>query len=239
MSDWINDRPEHGGVRWRLVIPVKGGPAAKSRLQAPDGVEHPRLARALALDTVGAAMQAVGAEHVFVVTSDSPVRDAVLDAGGHVVADPSAGLNAAVTDGIDTALQPPDGAERRPDAATSVGVAVLLGDVPALRPGELRSALHAAERHDSAFVPDADGRGTVLLTYVVRSPAAAGRCLEPRFGVGSAARHEADGHVRLELALPGLRRDVDDADDLREALLLGVGRHTAKVLAHLITPPWH
>ena len=62
------------------------------------------------------------------------------------------------------------------------------------------------------------------------------RRLVPRFGAGSAAAHEREGAVCLDLPLPSLRRDVDDEESLREALLLGVGRQTAALLAHLITP---
>ena len=55
------------------VVPVKGGPDAKSRLRAPDGVDRLVLARALALDTVTAAVEAVGEGHVVVVTGDEEV----------------------------------------------------------------------------------------------------------------------------------------------------------------------
>jgi len=45
MSDWINDRtsrdhaPTSVGA-WHVVVPVKGGPDAKSRLRTPDGVDR-------------------------------------------------------------------------------------------------------------------------------------------------------------------------------------------------------
>ena len=81
-------------------------------------------------------------------------------------------------------------------------VAVLLGDLPALRPDDLRAALDLAERHPRAFVADADGTGTTLLTGLV--------AFAPRFGAGSAALHESDGHVRLDVPTAStLRRDVD------------------------------
>jgi 2-phospho-L-lactate guanylyltransferase len=206
-------RPEE----WHLVIPVKGGPRAKSRLRVPEGVDRLVLASALALDTVVAAGEAVGTDHVSVVTSDPQVLADVRRLGARTVGDPGHGLNAAVAAGLDA-------------AGGGTPVAVLLGDVPALRPAELRAALDAASRVPLAFVPDAEGAGTVLLT------ASGGATAAPRFGRGSAAAHERDGAVRLELVLPGLRRDVDDEASLREALGLGVGRHTAALLAHLTTP---
>lgn len=204
-------------TRWRLVVPVKGGPAAKSRLRVPDGVDRLDLATALALDTVAAAAAAVGPDAVTVVTSDARVVAGLRAIGVERVADPGAGLNPAVAAGLD-AVRPGEGA------------AVLLGDVPALRPEELVAALAAAARHPVALVPDAEGTGSVLLT------GRPGVRLVPRFGSGSAAAHESDGAVRLEPDLPGLRRDVDDEESLRAALRMGVGRHTAALLAHLISP---
>ena len=220
MSDWVNDRtlrdhaPTAAGT-WRVVVPVKGGPGAKSRLRAPDGVDRVVLARALALDTVTAAVEAVGPDHVVVVTSDRDVVAAVRGFGARTLPDPDQGLNGAVRAGL---------------AAVPSGhpAAVLLGDVPALRAADLRTALATADGYEGWFVPDAEGTGTVLLG------AREATSLRPRFGSGSAARHEADGHVRLDLALERLRRDVDDAASLGEALRLGVGPSTAALLAHLI-----
>jgi 2-phospho-L-lactate/phosphoenolpyruvate guanylyltransferase len=220
MSDWINDRTSRGHAptpagAWRVVVPVKGGPDAKSRLRAPDGVDRLELARALALDTVSAAVDAVGAGHLVVVTSDPDVVASVQGLAVSTLPDPGEGLNGAVRAGL--ASVPPD----HP-------AAVLLGDVPALRAADLRTALATADGYEGWFVPDAEGTGTVLLG------GRRARSLRPRFGSGSAARHEADGHVRLDLALERLRRDVDDADSLGEALRLGVGPSTAALLAHLI-----
>lgn len=228
MSDWINDRTSRVPVSsstgtgqqtrtsaWFLVVPVKGGERAKSRLRAPDGVDRIALARALALDTVVAAAEAVGAEQVVVVTSDAEVSRSVGELGVPVLPDPGQGLDGAALAGL---------------AAVGVGrpAAVLLGDVPALRAADLRAALVSAEAYDCWFVPDAEGTGTVLLG-ATDAPS-----VRPRFGSGSAARHEAQGHVRLDLDLPRLRRDVDDETSLGEVLRLGVGRHTAALLAQVI-----
>jgi 2-phospho-L-lactate guanylyltransferase len=101
-----------------------------------------------------------------------------------------------------------------------------------LRPDDLDEALALADAvlqgaasggANSVFVPDAQGTGTVLLA--ARHAAA----LRPAFGPGSAAAHEALGALRLEPALPRLRRDVDTAADLAEALELGCGRRTAEL----------
>jgi len=228
MSDWINDRTsraptssstatrhETRPAAWSLVVPVKGGEGAKSRLRAPVGVDRVALARALALDTVAAGTEAVGADHVVVVTSDEEVSRSVRELGAHVLPDPGQGLDAAARAGL---------------AAVPVGhaAAVLLGDLPALRAADVRAALVSAHAYDCWFVADAEGTGTVLLGATDPSS------VRPRFGSGSAARHEAEGHVRLDLDLARLRRDVDDEASLGEALRLGVGPHTAKLLAHVI-----
>jgi 2-phospho-L-lactate guanylyltransferase len=111
-------------------------------------------------------------------------------------------------------------------------VAVLLGDLPAMRAGDLDAALDAAARHPLAFAPDAEGTGTTLAT------ARAGVAFVPHFGADSAARHAAAGFADLVAehpgaVAPGLRRDVDTAAELREAVALGVGPHTAEVVRTL------
>ncbi len=214
--------PAPGGPGWVVVVPVKGGPLAKSRLRAPDGVDHARLATALALDTVTAAVGAVGAHHVVVVTSDAEIDAAVRGLGVVVEADPAEGLDAAVLAGAARAVTLPGAEDAR--------VAALLGDLPCLRADDLLAALAACEEVEAAVVPDADGVGTVLLS------ARSGDRLHPRFGGPSARAHERGGARRLDLDLPRLRRDVDDETSLRAALCLGVGTATATLLAHLLVP---
>ncbi|HWS57938.1 MAG TPA: 2-phospho-L-lactate guanylyltransferase [Actinotalea sp.] len=209
---------------WTVVVPVKRLEDAKSRLDlAGTDRERSEVALALALDTIHAALVAPRVTGVVIVTGEPRVRDAV---GSHplvhLVADPGAGLNAALTAGIRVAGglagRVADGGADR-----TSGVAVLLGDLPALTGADLGAALLLAAEHPLALVADADGTGTTLLT------ARAGEALVPRFGPGSRAAHEAAGH-HLVAGSPGLRRDVDTAADLRVAARLGVGRATAAVL---------
>jgi len=199
--------------RWRLIVPVKGRLTAKSRLHPPTGVARADLAHALALDTISAAAAGIPPGHLVVVTSDEHTSSFVRDLGGIVVADLGDGLNPSIGRGIAHV-----GREMGPGPT-----AVLLGDIPTLRPRDLIKALSACAAHLRAFVPDAAGSGTVLLSAL--SPDG----LHPRFGPDSAREHSRDC-VRLDLDLPALRTDVDDDLSLRTAITIGVGRHTAVVL---------
>jgi 2-phospho-L-lactate guanylyltransferase len=58
----------------------------------------------------------------------------------------------------------------------------------------------------------------------------------PAFGGASRARHARAGAVELALdGVPGLRGDVDTADDLRAAVALGAGPRTTALAAELFT----
>jgi 2-phospho-L-lactate guanylyltransferase len=204
---------------WTLVLPVKGGPRAKSRLGAP-----PAVAAAIALDCLDAVLACPAVGRCVVVSADVASQRSARLAGATVVPEsrPGSGLVAAIGDGLSAA-------SRRPWCARPA--AVLLADLPALRPEDLDAALAAArdaldaEGTRMAAVPDADGTGTVLLA--ARTPAR----LDPAFGPGSFAEHLRRGAVPLPLDLPRLRRDVDTPADLDAALALGVGPRTASALA--------
>lgn len=204
-------------MRWSIVIPVKRLPLAKTRLY--DGsrpqAAHRRLALALAVDTVAAALACHAVHRVVAVTDDPDAASELAGRGATVVPDlPDRGLNAAITYGASraTAFDPAD------------GIAVLSADLPALRPAELAGALARAAAYPRSFLPDAAGTGTALLA------AWPGTALEPRFGIGSCAAHRASGAVELRGDWPSLRLDVDTTDDLAAAANLGLGPATAAAL---------
>lgn len=199
---------------WQLVVPVKSRYSAKSRLVPPHGVSRSDLALAFARDTLTAVADVISADNLIVVTSDDQISAQLRIGGARVIDDPGRGLNPAVLAGIAAAR----------DRSSQAPVGILLGDLPALTPGDLRAALAACAATEAAVVPDQSGVGTVLLTH--QEP---GR-LAPRFGHGSALRHGQSAR-RLDLDLPRLRTDVDDIDALRQAAALGLGRHTAAILA--------
>lgn len=191
---------------------MKGTTQAKSRFGPGD---HSALALAMAADTVAAAMEADGVAGVLVVTTveASGVFD---DLGAFVIVQETAGLSAAIGLGVATAAEMTEPGR---------GIAVLLGDLPALTAAELGDALFAARSHPLAMVADAAGDGTALIT------AADGAIHAPAFGVGSSAAHRAVGYMPLEVSSDsGLRNDVDSAEGL--ALLEGrLGERTARVVA--------
>jgi 2-phospho-L-lactate guanylyltransferase len=226
---------------WFVVIPVRGTANSKTRI-APGG--NSELAIAMALDTVTAALAADGVDEVIVVTSDARAFD---HTGAYVVADHGAGLSAAIESGLAVVgfpkgARPQDSAAKsnpeRPggpvaaanpptptELALSCNRAVLLGDVPALRPAELSAALEAALEYPLAIVADSDGTGTTLGT------ATAGHRHALAFGPSSRAAHVAAGYVELSGAWPGLSRDVDDQSHLDGLARAGtLGAHTS---AHL------
>ena len=207
---------------WTVVMPVKVLGQAKSRLAVLAGPRRPELALAFASDTVSAVMDCPAVARVLVVTSDTSAAGALSSLGASVVPDlPDAGLNEALSYGAAVA------ARRWPGS----GIAALTADLPALRPGELATALDAAAVSSavSAFVPDAAYVGTTM--YAV----APGVPFTPKFGGESRARHAASGAAELlPDDIPGLRRDVDTPDDLRAAVALGTGPRTAALASELL-----
>lgn len=211
---------------WAVVIPVKAFAVAKSRLgPAVPAEARAALARAFALDTIAAARAAKGVGRIVVVTGEidlgSPLPDRVELVREPESAGPdtgAGGLTAAIDAGIDHV--------RADDLAP---VAVLLGDLPSLRASELEFALGAAARHPLAFIADADGTGTTLVTAAVGVP------MRPAFGEQSASRHREAGFADLSGSAPftTLRRDVDTVEALGHALRLGVGPCTAEAVAAL------
>jgi 2-phospho-L-lactate guanylyltransferase len=182
---------------WTIVVPLKPAAAGKSRLGAPEAV-----VRAVGVATVRAAAAAPGVREVVVVTAD-PVTAADLEGMPRVRVvreDAPRGLRAAIASGL---------------ATVSAGIprAALLGDVPALDPVDLARSLADAGRHPRAFVADAAGTGTTLVT------ARGGVVWRAAFGRGSASRHRALGLHRLPVPRRStLRHDVDTPAQLTRSI---------------------
>lgn len=201
---------------YALVIPVKDGGSAKSRLGVGGAAQRARLMAAFARDAISAAA-ACERVTVHVVGDEAGLAGVLADLDVEVLPDEGGGdLNAALAHAAVRV------------ARAEVGIAVMLADLPCLRTEDLTAALDAADAvAGRSFVADADGTGTTLL---VVPPGAE---LDPRFGAGSATAHAASGATRIGDGLASLRRDVDTTDDLASALQLGVGVHTAAVTSGL------
>lgn len=239
-------------------MPIKGGPDAKSRLTSgiEAGSAASDLATAIAADSVSAALSAPSVAKVIAVLGmphrGMPDREMpddgmpddeawVREAGAQVVRQSGQGLIDAIGAGIHA-------------ADPGLPCAVLLADVPALRPEELEDALHAVatalgmsesdatrplgeetltpeadpdEHPSQAFVPDHSGTGTVLLAALRPSG------LTPAFGPDSAWLHAQTGAQRLPGPWPSLRHDVDTPEDLAAVQELGLGPYTRQCLEKL------
>lgn len=207
--------PRSAASTFCLLVPVKRVARAKSRLAPLGDAARRALVAAFALDTVSAALAAGRVGEVLVVTDDEDLAPRLAGLGAHVLPDGVAGdLNGSL-------LQAAAEAGRR---WPGLAPAALCADLPALRPEELGRALRSAAAHPSSFVPDIAGVGTTMVL------ASSVELFRPRFGLGSREAHLVGGaHELVEIDVPTLRRDVDTPADLRDALRLGVGAHTARV----------
>ncbi|WP_063042896.1 2-phospho-L-lactate guanylyltransferase [Nocardia pseudovaccinii] len=215
------------------VIAVKSLDRAKSRLADRLRPEHrARLVLAMLADTVSAAVAVPQIASVTVVTPDPVVAELARTLGAVVHPEPRREvIDTTDPDGLNTALT---------DAATAlrhrhgpIELLALQADLPALRPDELSDMLTTAPVGVRSVIVDHAGSGTAAL--LVRDTVAP---LDPRFGPGSARRHIEAGAVDLHGDWPGLRLDVDTADDLDRAVELGAGDSTGAVL-HDIGWPIH
>ncbi|MEV7398745.1 2-phospho-L-lactate guanylyltransferase [Aeromicrobium sp. NPDC092404] len=202
------------------VVPMKAWDRAKSRLHVDPATRH-ALAEAFARDTLAGVLACPAVGEVVVVTQGDLVVEHARTTGAHVVQEPAGrpldSLGPAIRQGIAWA------ADHRPYAP----LAVVPSDLPALTAVALADLLAAAAVHPFAFVADANGDGTTILTS--RRPG----LMQAGYGPGSAARHR--GYGAHELAAPlALRQDVDVLADLAAAERLGLGPHTRATYATLV-----
>ncbi|KIQ08201.1 hypothetical protein RU01_20955 [Rhodococcus sp. MEB064] len=208
-----------------MVLAVKNLVDAKSRLATTfPGQERAELVLAMLRDTLEAASAAEAVTGWSVVTPDARVARIAESLGGRTVSEPESAGRTTV-ERLNRALSAADDDVRH---AHGGDVIALQADLPALTTAELVQAYAAAPPDTRSVVVDHTGTGTSAL--IVRGHP---RRLEPRFGPDSATRHVDSGALPLAGEWPGLRLDVDTADDVRAALALGVGPHTTRVLAEL------
>lgn len=198
---------------WHVIVPVRGGPAGKTRLTSLEdrgltADDRLRLALAMASDTVRAAV-ASRCGPVSVVTADPGVSRVLVPLGAGIVPDLGRGLNAELTAAASA-------------VPAEAGVLILLGDVPTVRAEDVRAVVDEIARHGAGFVPDWEGTGTAVVGSVPLAP-------RPGFAFGpaSARRHEALGLPPVGTGLDRLRCDVDTAQAWARAVGLGLGPATS------------
>lgn len=223
MSTPPSDRPPPGSRRYAVIVPVKPPAVAKSRLGELGDGARVDLATAFAADTVAAALASPLVARLLAVTDDHVLARSMSDLGADVIPDGFRGdLNR-------TLVQAAAEMHRREPALLLVA---LCADLPALRPDELARALAAADPQRMSFVADSRGVGTTTVVSPTLEE------FRPAFGPDSRRLHLDAGAHEIDLVdVPSLRRDVDDPDDLAEAMRLGVGPRTRLVTTVLHLEP--
>ena len=191
-------RPPADAPRWVIVVPVKSTTRAKTRLVTePEGlIDNVALAAAFAYDTVEAALTSDQVRLVLVVTDDLKLSEGMRELGAVVVQEDTelpiespgfARLNEAISYGEDVARFAHD----------AQFVAVLTGELPALKGDELSAVLTEASHYERSFVAD-----SMAAEYQgLRKPGViiTGNVLEPRpvFRSGAIVKIDESGRERL------------------------------------------
>jgi len=201
-----------------VAIPVKALAKAKSRL-APvlSPLERAALTLAMLEDVLDAALS-MSAWETWVVSPDEVVLEIAVRRRARPVPERKPPLSAAIR-------QVEDEAEERDASA----LAVLLGDLPLLTPGELAEALRTLGPVVAA--PSTERDGTNLL---VRRPP---RVMPARFGKDSFRKHIEGARTRgLPVAVadaPGLVFDLDLPADVATLLRSPSGGRTRETCLEL------
>ena len=188
-----------------ILVPVKNLADAKQRLSSVLSPEERfALAQAMCEDVLQALASWQNRPAVAVVTSDLFARDLAARFNFDIVADD---LNSGETSAIERAT-----AVCRERGAKST--LVVPADIPLIENSELQKIIDSSPPGGAVLVPDAAGRGT---NAAWRSP---GDLFPLRFGNDSFLPHlaaaKATGMPCVVLKLPGIARDVDRPEDMRE-----------------------
>lgn len=201
-----------------VIVPIKPWALAKSRLHVPAPVRE-QLSRGFALDVLDVIADTPHVGHLIVVTTEIEIRSLGRRRGATVLSDRSMmsanSLNDAVLHARSWSMA------RRPSSPA----VVVPSDLPALTVAALSGALEMMFAYARSFVPDSAGTGTTMLS--ARRPAD----LSPVYGPQSARSHTLAGHRAVPEVDVRARHDVDTAQDLTKAGLLGLRPHTSDVVA--------
>lgn len=201
-----------------ILVPVKNLADAKQRLSpvlSPE--ERFALAQAMCEDVLQALARWQKRPAVAVVTSDPFARDLAVRFDFEIIADDD---NAGETSAIEMATV----VCRDRGAPNTL---VVPADIPLLESAELQKIADSAPPGGAVLVPDAAGRGT---NAAWRAP---GNLFPLRFGNDSFLPHlanaKATGLPCIVLELPGIARDVDRPEDLRQLAAASGERRSQKL----------
>lgn len=201
-----------------ILVPVKNLADAKQRLSpvlSPE--QRVALARAMCEDVLQALAHWQSRPAVAVVTNDSFARDLAARFNFDVVSDDNSGETNAIE--MATTVCRGRGAKN---------TLVVPADIPLIEGAELQMIVDRAPAGGAVLVPDAAGRGT---NAAWRSP---GDLFPLRFGNDSFLPHlaaaKATGLPCVVLELPGIARDVDRPEDLRELAAASGERRSQKLV---------
>lgn len=200
-----------------ILVPVKILADAKQRLSnilSPE--ERMALAQAMCEDVLQTLANWQNRPSVAVVTSDSFASGLAARFKFDVIADENSGETSAIE--IATAACKVRGAR---------STLVVPADIPLIDSAELQKIIDAAPPDGAVLVPDAEGRGT---NAVLRSPC---DLFPLRFGNDSFLPHQAAARATglpfVVLQLPGIARDIDRPQDLRELATASGDRRSQKL----------
>ena len=202
-----------------LLIPVKNLSNAKQRLgEAFDQEHRTLLAEAMLRDVLTAAAGVANRLDVFLVTSDTRVRDLAAEFRFGIIEDTR---NESETAAIEMATAWCE--ERGYDTTV-----VIPADVPLATTMELNRVLDAAPDEGAVLVPAYDRRGS---NCVLRRPAS---IIPLRFGNDSFLPHcaamKSTGKPLVILELPGIGLDIDNPHELEVLVQRPGSTHAQRLL---------
>jgi 2-phospho-L-lactate guanylyltransferase len=201
-----------------ILVPVKNLADAKQRLSSilsPE--ERFALAQTMCADVLQTLARWQGRPPVAVVTSDSYARELAARFDFEVIDDDNSGETNAIEMATAACCE-------RGESSTLVVPA----DIPLIDSAELQKIVDRAPPSGAVLAPDAAGRGT---NAAWRSP---GDLFPLRFGNDSFLPHlsaaKAAGLPCVVLKLPGIARDIDRPEDLRELATASGERQSQKLV---------
>lgn len=201
-----------------ILVPVKNLGDAKQRLSPILGPEERvALAQAMCEDVLQALSRWQKRPGVVVVTNDPFAANLAVQLDFEVISDDNSGETSAIAMATSICCERGAGS-----------TLVVPADIPLLEDSDLEVIADSAPPRGAVLVPDAAGRGT---NAAYRAP---GDLFALHFGNDSFLPHLASAKATslpcVVLELPGIARDVDRPEDLRELALARGEKRSQKLV---------